>query len=404
MPTNESKLLIRFEQLERETNRVESWQIESSYMTSTDAWEAVLYDTDRTKLFDLELQPVELLVNGASQLLGRVDRTEFGNNGSSVTITGRDYLADMVECNVDPSLKVTGGDELFAVITLACSPIGIDTVVSDDDIAMREIRSGIPIKRRGKGRGTTRKGKHLKDYKPHPGEGIYQYLNRIIARFGCTIQPGPDRQTLVICAPRYDQDPAYNIVRTDDPTRSARNNVISSHAVRDFSKFPTYTLVTGTQVQDTGAGVGAVQAFDMSVLAQEFNDELGRILLETVIPGRRKPGEGASRLGFDQVYRLLYYRDEACRDQSQLTQISRRIIAERLKDTLEYSVTLRGHTDPKTGAVWSVDTIAQVDDVICNVHEPLWIASRTLSFSQSEGATAQLKCLRPHAFEIGDDQ
>lgn len=405
MSTDESKLVIRFEQLDREFNFfVKSWRIENSYTVSTDGWEAVLYHPDRTNLFGLELQPVELILNGNSQLLGRVDRTEIGGDGSAVTINGRDYLADLVECNVDPSLKVSEGDPLFSAITAAGFPVGIDTVVSDDDVAMRDVRSGKAIAVKRKGRGSKRKGAKLDDYKPHPGEGCYEYINRIVARFGCTVQPGPDRQTLVLCSPRYDQDPAYSISRTDDPASSSRNVIKTATAVRDFSKFPTYTIVTGQHVGDSGSAINASQHYAMDVLAQEFNDELGRILLETIIPGRRKFGDGqAAKLGFDQLYRLCTFRDTESRTQEQLTNAAKRVIADRLKDTLLYTVTLKGHTDRASGAVWAVDTMVQVDDAICNVHEPLWIASRTLEYSEGAGATTQLTCLRPNSYQIGSD-
>lgn len=67
-------------------------------------------------------------------------------------------------------------------------------------------------------------------------------------------------------------------------------------------------------------------------------------------------------------------------------------------DTLAYRVTLRGHTDPETGAIWTVDTMVNVQDEICGVNEPLWIAKRTLRFSPTEGSTTQLECWRPGSF------
>lgn len=401
----ESSLVIRLDLLQREITNITSWQLENSYLESTDAWSATIYDTDRSKLFDLELQPVELLINGASQLLGRIEQTEIGNNGGAITLTGRDYISDMVECNVDPSLTVNQNDILDTAIARATFPVGIDTIFSDDDISMREIRSGRPSKTRGTGRGHRRKSKKLDEYKPKPGEGIYQYLSRLVARFGCTIQPGPTRSSLVICAPRYDQDPLYKIVRTDDPLRSIRNNVISSSAVRDYSRFPTYALITGTHVGSSGSGVGTTKHIDLTIFAAGFNDELGRILDDRVWAGRRKFSEGETpTLGLDQLYRLLYFKDEASRNQEQLDQAAQKMVGERLKDTLMYTVTLRGHVDPESGAVWAVDTMVDVDDAICNVHEPLWIAKRTLSFDEGAGATTQLTCMRPHSFQIGDDQ
>ena len=118
-PIDQPEILARFPAADFEIKRFKSYSLESDYTVSTDGWELSVYEEDAkriAKLRDLELQPIEILVDGAQQILGRVDITDIGGDGSAVTLQGRDYIADLVECHVDPALKfkeqMTLGDAL----------------------------------------------------------------------------------------------------------------------------------------------------------------------------------------------------------------------------------------------------------------------------------------------------
>jgi hypothetical protein len=386
-------LSVRFETLNRTVTTISSYSIESSYLTSTDGFEFTYYDEPRSKMFGLELEPVELLINGASQVLGRVDQTDIGDNGSAVTCRGRDYIADIVECNVDPTLAIKRGAKLFDAVLTAAAPVGITSVISDGDVSMRDVRTGAGV---GGSKSPDFRQVAQEDIKPKPNEGIYEFINRLVSRHGCTIQPGPDRQTLVLAAPNYSQLSAYAIRRTDNQPNSIANNVVSATCTRDFSSFPTYVLFFGK------GGSPGEQQHDNTIkfeLEGNWGNEMDRIFAGKLVRGRRKPTDrGALKAG--QLYRLLYLRDEESRNRDQLLHAALRATSERLKDVLQYQVTLRGHEDPQTGALWSVDTIVDVNDDICNVHERLWIESRTFRYSAGEGATTELKCWRSGVFML----
>jgi len=390
-------LTVRFPLLTgRDTTRVSSYSLKSAYTTSTDGFEFSLYDTDRSKLLRLEMQPIELLINGASQLIGRIDATEIGNDGSAVTCRGRDYLADMVECNVDPSAQVKKGMTLGDTLTLVCSPIGIDTVISDDDIAMRDIRASHPIKKHGKGK--SRHRKPVDEYRPNPGEGMFEFCNRLVARFGATIQPGRTRNEIVVDEPTYDQDTAYSIVCTDDATNGAANNVISATASRAWSSFPTFALFTNKagEAGDTKTGLSA--SGDIFEVAAQ-SPELLEIIQRSTFSGRLKPGDKPN-ISKGELYRLLYHRDNDSRSKEQIDNALARAISERLRETLRYTVELKGHADPRSGAIWAIDTMVQVSDSIRGIDEALWIHSREFSYSRAGGAVTRLECWRPNSFVI----
>jgi prophage tail gpP-like protein len=343
----------------------------------------------------LELQPCELFVNGISQLVGRIDKTRVGHDGKVVTCEGRDYIADMVECNVDPNTKVGPNTELEDALRDAMRVVAIDSITDFENVLFSEVRTGKAITRKGR----KRKKHKLQEYKPKPGEGIYEYCNRLVARQSATLQPSLDRTEIVIDAPDYTQKPSYDLIRSDDPNTSSRNNIVSGEAARDFSRFPTYTLFTGTGGIAGETSVPLRALFRMVDLAKAFNSELGAIMSRAIEPDR--PADvGAPGL----LYRLLYHRDQEARTQEELEASAKRAIAERLKDTLAYTCSVRGHGDPVTGATFAINTMANVDDAITGVHEPLWIAQRKLRFDESQGAMTDLELWRPESFQISDEE
>lgn len=406
MPPVESTLTVRFPVPRIESSNFISWSIESAYLTSTDGFQFEIYSPVFTSKHRLEMQPVELLVNGASQLIGRIDKTRSGHNGRAVACFGRDYLADTVENNVDPKfklrLKMTIGD----LISQVFHPTGISRIfdVDDGSILMQEVRAGIPVKAKG-GRKRAprkpRKGKPTGESTPKPGAGAYEYVNKIIARVGATMQPGPDRNSVVLSVPDYDQESIGTLRRSDDPIGSVSNNVVESVADRDFSRMPTYALFNGVEVKKKGTAASPLsKTLDIFELAAR-SPELLQIIADGSISGRWLPGETADQVRTEgKLYRLLNFRDDTARTLEQLECAADRAVAERLKDSLQYECTVRGHADERTGAIWSVNTMVRVEDDIANVHEDLWVAARTLSYEKGNGARTRLICWRPDSFVI----
>ena len=119
-------LIVHFEaaDLGLDTDRILDWAITSDYLTSTDGFSFTLLDPDITDTHRLEMQPVELLLEGNQQLLGRIDSTTAGDKGDAVTCQGRDYLADLVECHLDPSLAIKESMTLGAAVKQAACTVG----------------------------------------------------------------------------------------------------------------------------------------------------------------------------------------------------------------------------------------------------------------------------------------
>jgi prophage tail gpP-like protein len=411
MAIEKASLTVRFEYANLETQNVKQYRLESSYTTSTDGFSFTLYQHDAPGWFwNLELQPVELLIDGNSQVLGRVDLTDVGGDGSAMSFQGRDFVSDLVECHSDPTLKLKKEQSLVDAIRYAAGPVGITAVVAEDEVGLRNIRTGIAI-----GGGSPPwafKEAKLKDYKANPGEGLYAFCNRLAARHSVTIQPGVQRNQLVLSSPNYVQSPCCRLVRHIKPASAATNTVLQATARRDFSSWPTYVLVTGKTIKggDTfkpaSAVVDAAGGFKKTAAEKEKPKQLETGYLLDIPEfdallwgGRIKPADGPKGDTLS-LYRLHYQRDTDSKTQEQVEKVAQRIHSDRLKDSLRYECTVRGHQDRETGATYAVDTIAEVNDEVCGVNERMWIESRTFEYSPGQGATTRLVLWRLGAFSI----
>jgi prophage tail gpP-like protein len=390
----ESRLTVRFPLLGRETGNVVEWEIDSAYLVSTDGFSFKLLEEDRSLLRGLELQPVELIVEGATQLLGRIDASERGETALTGRYEGRDYIADLVESNVDPSVKFTANQTLGECLLLAAQACGIGKIVDDEDSAVLDVKLGTSRQTKRRSKNKRPSAQKVEEYKPRPGEGIYELLNRLVARYGVTIQPDADRTRLVLDRPDYTQEPVCTLFRTDDTTNASANNVIRGIARRDYSMFPTYELFTGTAGKSGKAG--APLKFEFDTLSIPYNSEVAEIIRAAVEGTRKRPTIDTTAPGY--LYRLLYHRDEEARTEEQLQFAALRALGERTKDALVYTATVKGHADPRTGSLYTVNTMVMVDDAIADVHEPMWIARRTFRYGR-DGASTELHCWRPELFK-----
>ncbi len=406
-PEQDSPLVVYLEaQGDRTLTQIKSWSIDSDYLVSTDGFQFTAVAEDPKDLRTLEGEPVKLTVAGAVQVVGRIDQSESGSDGLAWSFSGRDYIADLVECNIDPTFVVKEKQTLGDVILKACAPIGITKVAEHSDaMVMLDIRQGIPGKTRGRKTKDNRSKKFkdatLEDLKPDIGQGIFEFLNPICARKNCTIQPTHQRDTLLIGGPFYEQEPQFTIIRGRKDTENT-NNVLSATARRDFSSYPSMIIVQGQGAPRSGEKISnANLIIDTWFEAQNFGGELAETINWITYSGRRNPNDPLAALPIDKLYRLNVFRDDKARNAEQVANAARRLFADHLKRSLEYKVRIRGHIDPITGAIWTHDAIVYVYDEVCGIlGEELWVQSRRLSYSESTGPITELTCIRPGSFEI----
>lgn len=381
-PQTEPTLTINWANRSKNTQprRILSYSIDTDYLTSTDEFEFEVYDDDPARLRWLGLEPVELLIHEEVVLVGRVERIERGRSGSSVVLRGRDYFADLVQGELDPTVKIAESQTFQDVILFSAGPCGINSVVDFTQAGAATLQP--------------------KERKPDAGQGIYDFLNRIAARLGCTMQPTANRGEVALDKPDYAQSPAGSLLRSMDPVVQISNNVINpTTSSEDFTRLPTHGISSGKVSKAGENATTTAKAFNLQDVLGGISTELLNHLSGKVDGNRRKPDAGA---GDPLVlYRLLYVKDDKhSRTPEQVTAAITRSVAERLKDTLVYSPTVVGHRDEKTGKIWSPNTVLDVQDSVCDIEERLWVSGRRFEYSPTGGATASMKLWRLGSFQI----
>lgn len=364
--------------------RVTSYRIDTGYMTSTDEFSFEVYDDDPVRLRSLLWEPVELTVDGCPQLIGRIESVERGRIPNFAVISGRDYLADLVEGHADPGIKIAANQTLPDAIKLICSPYGITSVVSSEEAKMRDARTGINVKT-GKASPEISSLK-LKEVVPKvesndTGQGCFEFANRIAGHHGLTIQPGRTRSELVLSEPNYDQDPSLTLWRSDK-----KGNIASGTSVENGARTPTCVLASGEQGEAGKSAKPIAANFGLNSVAafKQLSDSYS-------VTERRLPGKSGA-IEFGKLYRLFYFKDRDAKTQAQIERGLARALADRIKELLVYHATLIGHKDAKTLAIPAVDTTVQVDDDWCDVHEQLWIARRTLRWRSGVEDAVDIEC------------
>lgn len=355
-----------------------SYSIDSQYLVSTDEFEIVVIDDDPARVRWLQLEPVELSIHGEVVMVGRIERVERGGEGRAVTLRGRDYMANLVQGEIDPTVKIEESQSFEDVILYCAGPYGISSVVDFTGKGIAQLKPG--------------------ERKPEPGQGVYDFLNRIAARLGCTIQPGTSADTLVLDAPQYDLPINGRLTRSSDPIVQRSNNIKSATSSEDYTRIPTHGAATG-KVAKQGENAETVSfAYNLQDVLGGISDALLNGLAGKVDGNRRKPSAGAGDPSL--LYRLLYVNDKDARTADQIERAITRAVGERLKDTLEYQATVVGHRDQQNGRIWTPNTVLDVVDDVCDVEERLWVAGRRFSYSQQGGAEAQLTMWRLGAFQV----
>jgi len=397
-------LVVEFEQSGKSDDRILSYSLNSHYTTPTDGWELVVYSEDDPiglRRRWRPWQPVKLFVNGRQQLVGRIDKTQ-SVGASSLKVSGRDYLADLVDGTVDPKFQVKKGQSIGAFLLELFKPYGITTILSDglDQKLNRNVVTGKVPFRGAPGRNF--RSLKTEDHKAQENEGVMEFANRVVGHHGFTIQPTATREAVAVTEPNYLQGALYRATRP--------GNIVSDPAAsRDYTNVPTVTMARGRAGEPGGkiaSSKGEVPTFDQERSPSRISNVLDvqRVITsdDGLVVARETRFDPNDRkvvaYGYDPpVYKPLFFRDKDAQNQEQIDHAVRRMLAEKLRETLTYPFSLHGHVDPVSGAVWSVDTIVWVEDSIEDVREPLWILERTL-VNDGSGPKTDVVAIRQESY------
>jgi prophage tail gpP-like protein len=379
-------------------NTITRWNLKSDFLTPTDGWSLTFLDQSDAPIW-FELQPVELYVDGRLQLIGRCDISERGGNSSLVTLSGRDYLADLTTCSIDPTFVVKAGTKLEDALLMAMGPCGITAI--EGPAERNSARTG--------GASTTNptiSAKQLQDLKPGDSESIFAWGSKLAARYGYTLQPSNKRNAVVLQRPSYGGGAVGKITSRKRGEAAAANMLIggSGKAVRDYSELPTYLVTAGQQGGSSEGRAKGQTTWEMFSMASLLGEEFSKIC-KAIQVGRRIPKDVVgTEIENAWLYRLRSIRDKRSRTQEEVDAAAARFRATALKASLKYSCTIKGTTTERDGGgyTWAPDIEVDVDDDLARVHERLWVASREFSGSE-QGTQTSLECWRPRSFQIDSE-
>lgn len=288
-----------------------------------------------------------LFVNDQPQCTGYIDSVEVSYDmhaGVRVSIEGRDGLSRLVDGNVDERMPVKETMSLADIADLLfMQQFAYAYTIFEDNQRGRDQATGKAIKAR-----KTKKKKGLKDplkeVRAHPGEGGFAYFCRFAHRLGYHPWLMPDGSGLVISAPEYDQDPAYSfITRRGTGATSASNNILRARARSSSMGVPSHVWVRGKD---------------------------------------GSPGTKSKYLGFfdnsknSPIFKPFYHHDDEAKTKEQCDAVAAYIVGRAMREALTYEVTVRGFSDPQTGRIYNVDTVAHVEDEIAGIDGKMWVEKR----------------------------
>lgn len=385
-----------------------SYSANSHFTTPSDGFEFVvakssLDDVTLSALKNGELFQIRL--NGHTQAEGYIDRiTTQSNRGSGTVlrIEGCDRLAQVVRAGVDPRTRFRDGQTLLDVLVTVFQPFGytIDDFLASND-TNRNTRTG-----QVRGPAVSKKGKPLKSFvlhqtKPYPGEGAFAFASRLAQRFGLWIWLSAEGNVVIVSTPDFDRPHSYSLARAVDGVSS---NIIDGSAREDYSGQPSCVVATGfsyggepdrsrlkvillnglVSVDATGFPTANVQAII------DANKDAKIAQMQAFQGVKAHPHPAAQP---------MYIHDQESQTLEQLERFARRELALRQKEALHVTYVVEGHGQQSLEAaeptIWCVDTICRVDDDLLDIHEDLWVMSRTFEKSRDSGTRTVLELIRP---------
>lgn len=374
------------------------YSFNSHFLTPTDGWHFTVANSDLPQEVRAALVPgalVRLRINGCVQSTGYIDEISPGQDRHAGTvwhISGRDCLSPAVDANADPRDRYAKGTTLLDFLLGVLGPYGFTIFVEDDD-ANRGVITG-----QLRGTKTSKKGKPLKSVtlhqlKPYQSEGAFAFASRIAQRQGFWIWPDANGESLVVSKPdfTYDLQTTPKLKRTVNQSNGF-NNVLSGGVRRSVTEQPSIIVAQGFG----GGGSYARTRMTALVVNPAVNADVQDILntypdakvVSTDYFFAPLPGKFA---------RPMFLHDDESKTPAELENFVRRELALRIHKAFQGSYEVNGHTykvPDGTAAPWCVNTVVYVDDDVSDVHEPMWVMSRTFTKSRTEGTRTALELVR----------
>lgn len=363
----------------------QSYEIQSAILTQPTAFSLRLGWGDTTAELFKHYSPntsFVLIIANAQQASGRVDEVsaEGSSGATEVTIKGRDTLASLHDVDVNADISFANSTYV-AIVERALKEVGLgDATLVTSNLANRKLRAGVPIAELAppdlvlelRQVGIVAAGTTQGHVTARSGERWSQFLSRYLEKAGLMLWAAADG-SFILSQPNAKQAPAYRIVRRRGQTRNEVNVVGASLKNDTTSRFSKATAY--------GRGGGK---------------KLGRTKAKGSFTDDEMQAWGFSR--------TRSFRDTTCTSQVQAEFYARRKVAEARRAGWQLRYTVAGHTTAALGsgrrAVWTPDTMVQVDDDEFGLHGNFYLESVTF---KRPPTTTELVLMRPSDLVFGGE-
>lgn len=434
----------------KEIKNWKKYTLTSSFLDPVDKWSFVISGEDR-QLYQNLLPPgskVQIACNGFIQCTGFIDQSEVKydrDSGTEITFPGRDILSRAVNANADMTFQFKKDMTVADVVYAAVLPYDIGTLYNSYGTHLNIVTGRPNSESLTTKKVTTYKadfqtdasGNYVRDpatkviktmltptvsteivanllpsltdlpiqqYKPHPGEGGYEYVSRLIKREGLILKAVADGSGCMVISPDFTSPAVGKIVCKDTP--GGANNVLSSSGKRQWYLQPTVII---------GAGYGGGSQFAKSKIHVIMINELTGLdssgdplpsvkaiiaqYPKALVSKIRPELVPASPMFAPSVSCPMTFVDDEAKTPAQLEAFCRRKLAEKQQKALMVDYTLTGHT--QNGIPWAVNTVVNVDDDIHNIHQPMWVLERTFSKARNGKTQTDLTLIALNTLLIG---
>lgn len=434
-------VVLRLPDYGKEIKNWSRYTYTQAFLVPCPAWSFSVSDEDTTLTSELLVPEarVELVLNGRVQCSGFIDKktVESGaQNGTVVTVQGRDILGPVVRATMDPIFKFTSGISVPELVATVLKPFGI-AMIYNADLWNLSVITGYE-KGSGGGQSTVKarvqrstpnadgtvtlsydtsdativisstrpdlKALTVQDAKPHAGEGCYAYLERLLRRLGLTLWAAADGSAVIIDKADFTSAPRQKITRKRTDPRA--NNVLRGVVETDWTSQPSCIVATGF-----GGGKDVEKSKLRVIMVNELVglDDTGKPLPEVaniiarykgakLLPVRSELVPFRRPLGDQKIARPFFLKDDESKNLAQLESFTRREMANRQGQALTATYDVVGHTFD--GHPWAVNTNIAVEDEVLDVSRTMWLRERTFTKTPSGGTTSTLKLILPYALQI----
>ena len=387
------------------------YSFNSNFLTPTDAFSFTIGAEridDKTKAALTVGARAALYINGNVQADGYIDAITIAassDSGTEFTIEGRDRLSRAVDSCADPRKTYKAAQTILQVLQDIFGPFGW---LSEDSFALDNADNVGIMAGHTRGEKSSKSKKHfgeiiksvkIHQLRPHNGEGAFAFASRLTQRHGLWIWCSADGEQLVISKPDFDQDPLYKLRRR----RGFETNVLSGSVKFDGSSQPSVVIADGFS---GGGEFGKSRMVAYAVNPYFGVDNDGFVLPEVL--AAVKPYPDAQQITLttqpfprrtpEETARPLFMHDDESHTPEQLANFVRREMSTLMHRSLVAHYTVVGHT--QDGAVWSVDTVVDVDDEVAGLKERMYVLGRTFAKSRQGGTTTSLELVRLNSIQF----